>query len=303
MSISEDFNATPEKRALFWIPRVNDIVLDFFRKMSAKKPPHPEFVEMASLAILRFMEIAYQLNALESCLQLSKLDLVLREFSKDPVAWENCRKQIVSLKTDYQIAWERESAGFEEEADQMFAEMLTGKQPASEKAATDPIPEPLQTDTVSEGEFDGTYGYLSDLESLDPEMVETYMAENNEQIYQAEQQLLEFETNPGNKKIINELFRLLHTIKGNSGLMGFVEFQELTHSMEQYMDLVRKNKLPANGISTDMMLEGVDLLKQLQFNLKSRVEFLGGKASEEGLPPVKWKWLAEAFNNQSAKIA
>jgi two-component system chemotaxis sensor kinase CheA len=55
--------------------------------------------------------------------------------------------------------------------------------------------------------------------------------------------LIELEKDPGNKQYINEAFRVMHTIKGASGMYGFEKIVEITHELESLYDIMRGNSL------------------------------------------------------------
>ena len=57
--------------------------------------------------------------------------------------------------------------------------------------------------------------------------------------------MLILEKEPENQEVVNMLFRSAHTLKGSSGMMGFKDFQELTHAMEDVFDDMRKGSKPS----------------------------------------------------------
>ena len=54
--------------------------------------------------------------------------------------------------------------------------------------------------------------------------------------------LIELEKDLNNEHLIGEAFRVMHTIKGASGMFGFEKIVELTHELESLYDLVRNKK-------------------------------------------------------------
>ena len=64
----------------------------------------------------------------------------------------------------------------------------------------------------------------------------------DENIEQIESNVLQLEGDRQNKEFINNIFRGLHTIKGSSGMVKFVNMQKLTHSMENIFDMVRNGE-------------------------------------------------------------
>ncbi|MBK3516872.1 chemotaxis protein CheA [Carboxylicivirga marina] len=72
--------------------------------------------------------------------------------------------------------------------------------------------------------------------------------------------ILELENNPNNIDLIQEVFRVMHTIKGVSGMYGFDHMSELTHHIENVYDLVRNGIIPVNKEILDLTLGSVDQL-------------------------------------------
>ncbi len=75
------------------------------------------------------------------------------------------------------------------------------------------------------------------------ELVKDFLSEAFELIDSFEKNLLVLENEPANEKSINEIFRIIHTIKGGSATVGFNEIKDFTHLFEDVLDMVRKKKL------------------------------------------------------------
>ena len=60
-------------------------------------------------------------------------------------------------------------------------------------------------------------------------------------------------------------------LKGSSGMMGFKDFQELTHDMEDVFDDMRKGNRPSCNLIT-ALLECIDALSQRLENIQNQVE-------------------------------
>ena len=91
--------------------------------------------------------------------------------------------------------------------------------------------------------------------------MEIFIEEASEHLQNLNQCLLSLETNPKDSKIINEIFRSAHTLKGMSGTMGFLKMQELTHNMENVLDIIRNGKLDVNSDIIDVLFECLDYLE------------------------------------------
>lgn len=78
-----------------------------------------------------------------------------------------------------------------------------------------------------------------------------------------EKTLLELEENPEDEAIVQKVFRVMHTLKGNSGMFGFEMIDSFTHEMETVYDMIRNHKLSVSREILDLTLASVDHLKIL----------------------------------------
>src|SRR4051812_27523540 len=60
--------------------------------------------------------------------------------------------------------------------------------------------------------------------------------------------------------LVNSLFRALHTIKGNAGMLEMEVVAELSHGLEELCDLLRKDRVRLSGLLVDILFEGRDRL-------------------------------------------
>lgn len=90
-----------------------------------------------------------------------------------------------------------------------------------------------------------------------------FLEESREHLQTLNRCLLELESEPSNLAILDEIFRSAHTIKGMSATMGFTTIAELTHEMENVLDLLRKAQLKADHVTVDILFKCVDTLEQL----------------------------------------
>ncbi len=98
-----------------------------------------------------------------------------------------------------------------------------------------------------------------------------FIEEAKEHIETLTKSMLILEKEPQNQEVVNMLFRSAHTLKGSSGMMGFKDFQELTHAMEDVFDDMRKGSNPSCNL-VSLLLECVDALSQRLENIQNRVE-------------------------------
>ncbi|NJO68216.1 MAG: chemotaxis protein CheA [Bacteroidetes bacterium] len=78
--------------------------------------------------------------------------------------------------------------------------------------------------------------------------------------------LVELEKDSRNNQLIGEAFRVMHTIKGASGMFGFERIVELTHELEILFDLVRENKTNVTPQLIDLSFAAADHIRALLYD-------------------------------------
>jgi two-component system, chemotaxis family, sensor kinase CheA len=87
-----------------------------------------------------------------------------------------------------------------------------------------------------------------------------FMEESREHLDKLGSLSLEMEKDPENMEVINAIFREAHSIKGMAASMGYTPISELTHKVEDLMDLIRKGEIGASSHIVDVMLRSTDVL-------------------------------------------
>jgi len=90
-----------------------------------------------------------------------------------------------------------------------------------------------------------------------------FISEAREHVQGMSDCILVLEKEPASDQGINELFRHAHSVKGMSASMGYSKIAELSHHLEDMMDVVRKGQLSVSLGVTDVLLEGVDALENM----------------------------------------
>ena len=71
------------------------------------------------------------------------------------------------------------------------------------------------------------------------ELLRDFLTETHESIDVVDVELVRFEQDPNNAKILNNIFRLVHTIKGTCGFLNLPRLEALTHAAEALMGKFR----------------------------------------------------------------
>lgn len=91
--------------------------------------------------------------------------------------------------------------------------------------------------------------------------LDMFIEESKEHLQFLNDHLLKLEKNPEDMDLINEVFRIAHTLKGMSATMGFSKVSVLTHEMENLLDSVRNHKMKLNSDLVDIFFECFDTLE------------------------------------------
>lgn len=113
-------------------------------------------------------------------------------------------------------------------------------------------------------------------------MLDMFIFETLEMIEQLQQIIMDSEkTNKLEGAAVNEIFRIMHTIKGSSGMMMYDNISHLSHMIEDLFFYIRESKPTKIDYSslTDLVLEGSDLIKTETEKINNDKEADGNFAS------------------------
>ncbi len=121
----------------------------------------------------------------------------------------------------------------------------------------------------------------------DGEILAEFITESMENLDDLDTQLLTLEKDPGDKDVLNHVFRAIHTVKGGSGFLSVDEITTLSHKLENVLDDLRNDVLVCTPGILDVLLEGIDTLKKLMDILQEECEEPGStKDTVFDLQPV-----------------
>jgi len=106
--------------------------------------------------------------------------------------------------------------------------------------------------------------------AADPELAGMFIADATDHLGTIEATILKLEAAPTDLKLVNDIFRPFHTVKGNAGVLGITSIQEFAHKVETLLDLARSVKHPMGPAEIDVVLKTVDLLKLVIDELPAR---------------------------------
>jgi len=95
------------------------------------------------------------------------------------------------------------------------------------------------------------------------ELLDQFVAEARECLEKIGTRLLDVERRPDDRELLNDLFRQVHTLKGNCGLFDFKDLERVVHAGEDLLDQVRHGRLAHSGEIADALLDAMDLASEL----------------------------------------
>jgi two-component system chemotaxis sensor kinase CheA len=94
------------------------------------------------------------------------------------------------------------------------------------------------------------------------DLLREFVTETNESLDVVDLELVRFEQDPNNAKILDNVFRLVHTIKGTCGFLGLPRLEALAHAAEALMGKFRDGA-PATGEAVTLVLATIDRIKEI----------------------------------------
>jgi two-component system, chemotaxis family, sensor kinase CheA len=91
-------------------------------------------------------------------------------------------------------------------------------------------------------------------------LLEQFLSEAREALEGIGEKLMALEDAPEDQELMTQLFRLVHTLKGNSGLFEFPEMTRVLHAGEDLMDAVRHGAVGYSQTLADRLLDAMDFV-------------------------------------------
>lgn len=106
------------------------------------------------------------------------------------------------------------------------------------------------------------------MSGVDLDLLNEFVAESNERMADVERQLLDLEAqgSAADPELINTVFRAVHSTKGAAGFLGLETIKDLSHHLENVLNLIRNKELTPNSAIIDTLLESCDCLRSLVNN-------------------------------------
>ncbi|RJQ19410.1 MAG: chemotaxis protein CheA [Nitrospiraceae bacterium] len=93
------------------------------------------------------------------------------------------------------------------------------------------------------------------------DILKEFLAEANEGLQRLELDFITLEKEPGNTELLNNIFRVFHSMKGASSFMGLKNLERTSHKTEDVLNKLRKFELTLSSRIMDTLLNAVDVIK------------------------------------------
>jgi two-component system chemotaxis sensor kinase CheA len=142
---------------------------------------------------------------------------------------------------------------------------------------------------------------------IDVSLLQDFIAETLEHLEEMEDNLLQLENQPDSREILNDIFRAAHTVKGSAEYLGMEKIGELSHKLENLLEIIRHGDYRADKEIIDILIDSKDRIALLIEDLERtqteatdidelvrRIDQLAQKAS--GQPPEPISQAAQSPN-------
>jgi len=99
--------------------------------------------------------------------------------------------------------------------------------------------------------------------------MQLYLDETSEQLDSLVETLLVLEQEPASGDHLNEAFRLIHSVKGSSAMMGFESITALTHHLENHFERLRSGIRTLDVETMGLILRCIDFLRGCHERLRA----------------------------------
>lgn len=99
------------------------------------------------------------------------------------------------------------------------------------------------------------------------DLLREFLTETAESLDVIDVELVKFEQDPNNAKILDNIFRLVHTIKGTCGFLGLPRLESIAHAAETLMGKFRDGK-PVTSEAVSVVLTSIDRIKAILAELE-----------------------------------
>ncbi|MBF0492235.1 MAG: chemotaxis protein CheA [Deltaproteobacteria bacterium] len=101
------------------------------------------------------------------------------------------------------------------------------------------------------------------------DIVKEFLVESAENLDQLDRNFVELEKNPTDKERLASIFRVIHTIKGTCGFLGYSKLEKVAHVGESLLSKMRDGLILLTPSITSTLLKMVDAIRAMLANIES----------------------------------
>ena len=95
------------------------------------------------------------------------------------------------------------------------------------------------------------------------ELLTEFLTETNESLGVLDLELVKLEQNPNSPKLLDSIFRIVHTIKGTCGFLGLPRLETVAHASENVLGKIRDGEIDVSPEAVTLILQALDAIKEL----------------------------------------
>ncbi len=101
------------------------------------------------------------------------------------------------------------------------------------------------------------------------DIIGEFIAETQEGLTELDTALINLESNPEDRPLLDKIFRTLHTIKGTCGFLGLMRLEKVAHIAETLLDGFRQGERVATPADIALILKAFDHIRELMEALEA----------------------------------
>jgi purine-binding chemotaxis protein CheW len=110
------------------------------------------------------------------------------------------------------------------------------------------------------------------MDELELELKTTFLGQADQLMAEAETCFLELESSPGDKSILDRIFRVIHNLKGSSNAVGFEQIGDFCHVFENLLLKLKNGQIKVNEQMVDLLLKSNDFIGEMVVSLRSDMQ-------------------------------
>jgi two-component system chemotaxis sensor kinase CheA len=95
----------------------------------------------------------------------------------------------------------------------------------------------------------------------DPDITQEFLVESAENLARLDEEIVKLEQDRKNARLLDSIFRTIHTIKGTGGMLGFSGIEGIAHLTENLLSQLRNGERELSSQLVSLILQSVDAIK------------------------------------------